>query len=324
MLYPLKFAPILKERIWGGNKLSTIYGKNIPANIEHCGESWEISAVAESVSVVTNGFLVGNTLQELCEVYMADILGDKVFERFGYEFPLLIKFIDANDVLSIQVHPNDEVAAARHKACGKTEMWYVIDADKEAKLISGFNKPVNRTEYLQKLADGTLVDLLHTEEVAAGDAFFIPAGRVHAIGKGILLVEIQQTSDVTYRIFDWNRVDSKGKPRELHTDLALDVIDFAKVDKAKVEVDKCNEVELTKCPYFTVNRLTISEQRECDYNLLDSFVIYICVDGDVEVKTGNEDVQSLKSGECVLIPAEIKNIFLSPMKQSTLLEVYVS
>lgn len=323
MLYPLKFTPILKERIWGGNKLGTIFNKKIPAGIEHCGESWEISGVDGSVSEVSNGFLAGNNLQEVAEIYMADLLGDKVYEQFGCEFPLLIKLIDANDVLSIQVHPDNKTAAQRHHAYGKTEMWYVIDADKGASLISGFNKNVERAEYLQRLADGSLVDILHFENVAPGDAFFIPAGRVHAIGKGILLAEIQQTSDITYRIFDWNRVDAEGKSRELHTDLALDVIDFSEISDAKVHAKQGKEVELVKCPYFIINKLELSTVRECNYSFIDSFIIYVCIEGEVEVDSENAPSENLHKGECMLIPAEINNILLKPTKQSLILEVYI-
>lgn len=323
MLYPLKFTPILKERIWGGDKLKQVFGKNIPAGIEHCGESWELSGVDGSVSVVENGFLAGNSLQELCEIYMADLMGGKIFDKFGDEFPLLFKLIDANDVLSIQVHPNDDVAAQRHHAYGKTEMWYVIDAEHDAQLISGFNRNVEKAEYLQKLNEGNLVDILNFENVKAGDAFFIPAGRVHAIGKGILLAEIQQTSDITYRIFDWNRVDSSGKSRELHTDLALDVIDFNRVENAKINTSTSNSEQITTCNYFTVNRLLVDKKRERDYNFIDSFVVYICVEGEVTVEYGGEACETLKKGETMLIPAEIKNIFLVPVKQSLILEVYI-
>jgi mannose-6-phosphate isomerase len=200
-LYPLKFTPVFKDKIWGGDKLKTILNKDF-SDLPNCGESWEISAVQDDISVVSNGFLKGNNLEELIEVYMGDLVGEKVWEKFGCECPLLIKFIDANDNLSIQVHPNDELSAERHDAYGKTEMWYVVQADPGARLISGFSGKINKAEYLKYLGNGHLEDILNYEEVSAGDVFFIPAGRVHAIGKGIVVAEIQQTSDVTYRIFD--------------------------------------------------------------------------------------------------------------------------
>jgi len=283
-LYPLKFSPIYKDKIWGGDKIKSILDKDF-GNLPNCGESWEISGVEENISVVTNGFLAGNSLDELIEVYMGDLVGDKVFEDFGIEFPLLIKFIDANDDLSIQVHPNDEMAKKRHNAFGKTEMWYVIQADKGSKLQVGFNKQVDKDEYLEKLEDNQLTDILNFEEVKAGDVYFIPAGRVHAIGKGILLAEIQQTSDITYRIYDYDRRDKDGNPRELHTDLALDAIDFTLYPEYKTNYQpQINESsELVKCKYFTTNSLEINAVVEKDYNELDSFVIYIYIKGTVKI-----------------------------------------
>lgn len=323
MLYPLKFLPILKERLWGGTRLSSVLGHCFPKKNVAYGESWEISGVEGSVSVVANGYLAGNNLQELTEIYMADLLGDHVYERFGCEFPLLIKFIDANDVLSVQVHPDDVTAARRHHAYGKTEMWYVIDSESDAQLFSGFNRKVTREELLQQLTNGGFAQLLHSEHVAPGDAFFIPAGRVHTIGKGILLAEIQQTSDITYRLHDWNRLDANGQPRELHTQLALDVIDYEPVVNAKIPAQTANEAQLIKCQYFVVNRLLLTKVRECNYDFIDSFVVYICIDGRVQVDCSGADTQTLCTGQCMLVPAEIKHIFLTPMQQSLILEVYL-
>ena len=278
-LYPLKFIPQYKERIWGGDNLKKILGKDVPADMARCGESWEISSVEDSVSEVANGYLAGNTLEELIEVYMGDLVGDSIYEKFGVEFPLLIKLIDAQDVLSIQVHPDDEYAEKNHHAYGKTEMWYVISAEENSEIITGFKKDVTREEYLQSLSNGNLKKLLNVEKAKVGDVYYIPAGRVHAIGKGVLLAEIQQTSDITYRIYDWDRVDSNGKPRELHNDLALDVIDFKEVTNAKwTKPDTVNKTaELASCPYFTVTRLTFTDTIKRNYDLLDSFVIYMCL-----------------------------------------------
>jgi len=323
-LYPLKFSPIYKDKIWGGDKIKSILDKDF-GNLPNCGESWEISGVEENISVVTNGFLAGNSLDELIEVYMGDLVGDKVFEDFGIEFLLLIKFIDANDDLSIQVHPNDEMAKKRHNAFGKTEMWYVIQADKGSKLQVGFNKQVDKDEYLEKLEDNQLTDILNFEEVKAGDVYFIPAGRVHAIGKGILLAEIQQTSDITYRIYDYDRRDKDGNPRELHTDLALDAIDFTIYPEYKTRYQpQANEsTELVKCKYFTTNILEINNVVEKDYNKLDSFVIFICLEGSVEIKTESGS-ESIQKGETLLIPAAIKSVTLNPASSLVkLLEVYI-
>lgn len=324
-LYPLKFAPIYKDKIWGGNKIKSVLNKDF-GKLPNCGESWELSGVEGNVSVVTNGYLAGNDLNELIEVYMGDLVGEEIYEQFGNEFPLLIKFIDANDDLSIQVHPDDEMAAERHNSYGKTEMWYVIQADKGAKLQSGFNQQVDQELYLEKLEKVKLTDILNFEEVTSGDVFFIPAGRVHAIGKGILLAEIQQTSDITYRIYDYNRRDDKGNTRELHTDLALDAIDYTVFPEYKTKYgSKVNEsVELASCKYFTTNVLELNEILEKDYSQLDSFVIYICLEGRVCIENiaGPEWIEK---GETILIPASIEGVVLNPIAgYAKLLEVYIA
>lgn len=323
-LYPLKFAPIYKDKIWGGNKIKTVLNKEF-GDLPNCGESWELSGVEGNVSVVTNGYLEGNTLEELIEVYMGDLVGDKVFEKFGVEFPLLIKFIDANDDLSIQVHPDDQLSEERHGAFGKTEMWYVLQADPGSKLQVGFNRQVDAEVYLEKLKNNQLTEILNFEEVTAGDTYFIPAGRVHAIGKGILLAEIQQTSDITYRIYDYDRRDSEGNPRELHTDLALDAIDFTIFPEYKTKATaKANEsVELVKCPYFTTNILDLTQVVEKDYNELDCFVIFICLDGTVEIETESGS-ETITKGETILIPASIESVRLKPQSSTVkLLEVTI-
>lgn len=322
-LYPLKFEPIYLEKIWGGNRLKTLFNKNY--NLKNCGESWEISGVEGNVSVVSNGFLKGNNLSELIEIYMGDLVGDKVYDKFGPEFPLLIKFIDAQDDLSIQVHPNDQLSKVRHNAFGKTEMWYVVDAAKGALINSGFNQPVDKEKYMNYLNSGRLVELLKYDKARVGDVFFIPAGRIHAIGKGSMVAEIQQTSDVTYRIFDYNRKDDKGNERELHTELALDAIDFSFLEDYKTqykpEINK--SAGIVSCEYFTTNILEFDKPVEKDYSLNDSFVIYINLEGDFEVMTeeGNEKVAK---GETILIPASLETIRLNPAEGKVkLLEVYI-
>jgi mannose-6-phosphate isomerase len=323
-LYPLKFAPIYLDKIWGGNKIKTILNKDF-GNLPNCGESWEVSGCEGHVSIVSNGDLAGNSLEELVEVYMGDLVGDKVFENFGIEFPLLIKFIDAADDLSIQVHPGDELALERHNAAGKTEMWYVLQADQGSKLQSGFNQQVDQKKYLEKLEQLELTDILNFEEVTSGDVFFIPAGRIHAIGKGILLTEIQQTSDVTYRIYDYDRRDANGNFRELHTELALDAIDWMQSPKYKTNYKpKLNEsVRLVKCSYFTTNLIELNQTIEKDYNKLDSFVIYIGLEGELQIETDSGS-ESLQKGETILIPASIENVLLKPKSATVkLLEVYI-
>jgi len=324
-LYPLKFTPICKDKIWGGNKLNELLNKEYP-ELPNCGESWEISGVQDEVSVVSNGFLKGNSLEELIEVYMGDMVGEKVFEKFGAEFPLLIKFIDANDNLSIQVHPNDELSGERHDAFGKTEMWYVVQADPGAKLISGFNRKVDKSGYLNYFKNGQLEEILNYEEAKADDVFFMPAGRVHAIGKGIVVAEIQQTSDVTYRIYDFNRVDDQGNPRELHTELAVDAIDYSyeKNYRTNYQTIDNESVNLVQCPYFTTNILPLVATVDRDFTHLDTFVIYICLDGEYNLLWENESMVIAK-GESVLIPALINQFTLSVSNGGVakLLEVYL-
>jgi len=322
-LYPLKFEPICLEKIWGGNRLKTLLNKNY--DLKNCGESWEISGVEGNISVVANGFLSGNDLSELIEIYMGELVGDSVYEKFGTEFPLLIKFIDAQDDLSIQVHPNDELSKERHNAFGKTEMWYVVDVAEGALINSGFNQPVDRKKYLEYLENGNLTDLLKYDEAKVGDVFFIPAGRVHAIGKGSLVAEIQQTSDITYRIFDYNRKDDKGNERELHTDFALDAIDFSYLEdyKTKYRAELNKSTEIVSCKYFTTNILEFDQPVEKDYFTIDSFVIYITLEGNFEIET-EEGTELIGKGETVLIPANIDLFKLTPKNGKVkLLEVYI-
>jgi mannose-6-phosphate isomerase len=324
-LYPLKFTPIFKDRIWGGHKLNQLLNKDC-REMPLCGESWEISDVKDDISVVSNGFLKGNNLEELIEVYMGDLVGEKVYEKFGTEFPLLVKFIDANDDLSIQVHPNDELAMERHDSFGKNEMWYVIHADPGAKMISGFNRKIDKEKYLRYFKNGQIQEILNYLEVKAGDVLFIPAGRVHAIGKGIVLAEIQQSSDITYRIYDYNRVDDQGKSRELHTDLAVDAIDyrFEKSSKTDYEAITDKSVKLVDCQYFTTNILSLSTSVERDFAHLDTFVIYCCLDGKCTIGWEDQSVH-VEKGETILVPALINNFTLSAIKGSSakLLEVYI-
>jgi mannose-6-phosphate isomerase len=323
-LYPLKFTPIIKDKIWGGTKLKDLLHKNITS--DKAGESWEISGVAENISVVSEGFLEGNSLQDLLEVYMGDLVGQKVFDWFGTDFPLLIKYIDAADDLSIQVHPNDEKAAERHNSFGKTEMWYVMQADKGSKLISGFSKKIKKNLFLEKLEQNKLLGILNQEPVEYGDVFFIPAGRIHAIGKGCLIAEIQQTSDITYRVYDFDRKDDKGNPRELHTDLAVDIIDYNYCGEYKTNYQHTlNKPScLIECNYFTTNIIEIEDAVERDMIAFDSFVIYMCIEGSAEIVVENEVSTFISKGETVLVPAEISHYYLQTEEKAKLLEVYIS
>lgn len=323
MLYPLKFKPILKQTIWGGDKLA--YKSLDPKVKESIGESWEISGVQENVSVVTEGALEENTLEELIEVYMGDLVGEKIYEQFGVEFPLLIKYIDARDNLSIQVHPDDAIAKERHNAYGKTEMWYMLDADQDAGLVMGFCRDTAKEEYLKSLSNHTLPNLLNTEKVRKGDCFFIPAGTVHAICKGCFIAEIQQTSDITYRIYDYDRRDKNGNPRELHTELATDVINFSEQKEHSIHYHQHENhtEELVSCKYFTTNYLKFDKEIEKDYIKQDSFVIYMCLEGTFNLIYNVDQSVEVKKGETVLIPACLKEIFLIPEKEAEILEIYI-
>jgi len=323
MLYPLKFSPILKDKIWGGTKLKSLFNK--AAETDKLGESWELSGYEGDESVVTNGFLAGNNLRELIEIYMGELIGDTVFDEYGLSFPLLFKLIDANENLSIQVHPGDEVAAERHNSYGKTEMWYVVDADKGAELIIGFNDDCSRETYLKAMSEDKVEDLLHKVPVTKGDVFFIPAGRVHAIGKGVVVAEIQQSSDVTYRIYDYKRKDDNGNERELHTEQALDVINFEASRQPKtIYSPLLNETTpLITCDYFTTNLLRFNKSLERQYAKLDSFVAYMCLEGTFTIESEGEKTTVIK-GDTVLIPASIDELSLVPDGEVTLLEVYVS
>lgn len=322
-LYPLTFKTIFKDKIWGGNKIRTILGKDF-SPLPNCGETWEISGVKGNESVVREGALAGYDLPGLIDKYKGSLVGDRVYKKFGNEFPLLIKFIDANDDLSIQVHPDDELAQKRHNCFGKTEMWYVFQADKGARLNSGFNKIVDKETYLRHLNSNTLNEILNFEEVNVGDVFFLPAGRVHYIGKGICLAEIQQTSDITYRIYDFDRVDDKGVKRELHTELALDAIDYNFYKDYKSSyLPKANEpVKLASCKYFTTNLLECEEEVKRKYQGLDSFVAYVCVNGKASLNY-NSGTLDFKKGDCILLPAQIKEVSIIPEEKTQLLEVYV-
>ncbi|MDY7393798.1 type I phosphomannose isomerase catalytic subunit [Aureibaculum sp. 2210JD6-5] len=321
--YPLKFEPILKERIWGGNKLNTILNKK--TDKENIGESWELSDVKGDVSVVANGKFKGRSLAFLIDQYKDILLGKKVHKRFGKKFPLLIKFIDAKEALSIQLHPHDDLAKKRHDSFGKTEMWYVMQADAGANLIVGFKKDSNKEEYLKHLENKSLLEILNVDEVKKGDVYFIPTGRIHAIGAGVLLAEIQQTSDITYRIYDWDRKDDLGNGRELHTELALDAIDYKAADKYttdyKSELNK--SAAIVDCQYFTTNIIELDGKVAIDNSYKDSFVIYMSVEGNVVFNYNDDKEIRLNKGETILMPACLTHFSLKSDEKAEVLEVYI-
>lgn len=323
-MYPLKFEPILKQTLWGGDKI--IEFKHLNESLSNVGESWEVSAVENNESVVANGLDKGLTLSEMVRKYRGDLVGEANYARFGSKFPLLIKFIDAKLDLSIQVHPGDELAKKRHNSFGKNEMWYVVSADKGAKLISGFSQQITSKEYKERVYDGTFADVLQSSEVQEGDVFYVPAGRVHGIGAGVFVAEIQQTSDITYRIYDYNRKDKDGKLRELHTTQAIEAINFNDIEddfRTKYDELKNEPVELVASPYFTTSVYDMEEEISCDYSELDSFIIFICIQGSCRLIADGDEEISLTSGETILLPAAIQEVKIIPDGNVKLLETYV-
>ena len=318
-LYPLQFDPILKERIWGGEKLKTLLNKPITSKIT--GESWELSTVNGDVSVINNGSLKGKSLTTIINEFPSAILGTKVHQQFGTEFPLLFKYLDAQQDLSIQVHPNDELAKKRHNSFGKTEMWYVMQADEDARLIVGFKEDSNKEEYLKNLENKSLESILNSVQTKSGDVFFLETGTVHAIGAGMVVAEIQQTSDITYRLYDFDRKDANGNTRELHIDLALDAINYNKVQTERTYSNIENQSNtIVDCPYFTTNFIPLNGSVEVDKNG-SSFIVYMCVEGRFELEHNNIKYQ-YKKGDTVLIPAALKNFKING--KASILEIYIS
>lgn len=318
-LYPLQFEPILKDRIWGGEKLKTILNKPITSKIT--GESWELSTVEGDVSVVANGVLKGKSLMDLIDETPNEILGTAVYKRFGKQFPLLFKYLDAREDLSIQVHPNDKLAKERHNSFGKTEMWYVTQADADARIIVGFKENSGKEEYLKHLNDKTLVSILDTVKAKPGDVFFLETGTVHAIGAGLVVAEIQQTSDITYRLYDFDRKDAEGNTRELHVDLALDAINYNKVDTQKKYETKVNTSNtVVDCPYFTTNFIPLENKLEVSKSG-ESFTVYMCIVGSFEIEFDGFKQTYIK-GDTVLVPAEINAFILNG--KASILEIYIS
>jgi len=316
--YPLRFAPILKQRVWGGNKYIP-EDENTKGPI---GESWEISGLEENISVVNNGSLAGTPLNVLLQEYKEKLLGKHVYKQFGDRFPLLFKFIDAEKDLSVQLHPNDNLAKERHNSFGKTEMWYIIDADKDAELILGFNQSMNKEKYKEYLEQKRIADIVQYQNIKKGEAYLVESGTVHAICKGVFLAEVQQASDITYRIYDWDRLGVTGQPRDLHTELALDAIDFTQKETKLAYQNKTNDIAtICETPYFNTNKLVVDGALTRDLSDKDSFVVYMCVKGSGEVCVNGES-EKISQSESFLIPA-ICNSLKIKGNNLELLEVYI-
>ena len=300
---PLKFKALLKQTIWGGDKI--IPFKHLDDHLENVGESWEISGVPGNETVVADGEYAGKKLNELVIEQKDKLVGKANYERFGDEFPLLIKFIDARQDLSIQVHPTDEIAKRQGKERGKTEMWYIMDSDKDAKLYSGLKMQITPEQYKAMVEDDTITDALAQYEVKEDDCFFLPAGRIHAIGTGCFLAEIQQTSDVTSRIYDFKRKDKDGNYRQLHTKEAAECINYTVEDDYRTHYEhKKNEgVTLVECPYFTTAVYDLDEPMTLDYSELDSFVILIGLKDEGTITDNEGNTVTISAGESILVPA---------------------
>lgn len=324
-LYPLLFEPNLHEVIWGGSRLQPY--KGMQPNGRPIGESWEVSAVPSSASVVSNGCWAGKSLIDVVDAMPKEVLGESVAAEYSGKLPLLVKFIDAEKDLSIQVHPNDEMAGRLHGKMGKSEMWYVIDAKPGSFLYAGFKEKITPYEYKKRVDDGSVTEVLAKHEVKPGDVFYLPAGRVHAICGGILLAEVQQSSDVTYRIFDYNRPGMDGKPRELHTELAAEALDFNVEDDYRTRYDnadnKANRV--IDSPYFNVRVTELESSFHRNLLKYDSFIISMCISGDCKIKvrsTGDEVL--LREGWSVLIPAAVADYDVVPLHgKSRVLDAFI-
>ena len=318
--YPIKFVPILKEKVWGGTQLNKLFNKASKAN--NIGESWEISGVENDVSIVEKGVLKGKSITELIQQFQKELLGEKVYQSFGNTFPLLFKFIDAKEDLSVQLHPNDALAKKRHNSFGKNEMWYILNAEEHGKLVLGFNQEMNETLYKKHLSENTLSEILHSEKVKKGDAYYIETGTVHAIGAGVVLAEIQQTSDITYRIYDYNRPGIDGDLRELHTDLALDAINFKNAN-AKLPIEKKENISVNLCmtKYFQTNKIVATKNVVRDLGNIDSFVVYMCVEGKGSIAIDGNSEKIIK-GDTLLIPAQ-NDLIEIISDNATFLEVYI-
>jgi mannose-6-phosphate isomerase len=318
-LYPFQFNPIFKERLWGGDKLKTLFHK--PISSAKTGESWELSTVEGAVSTIANGILEGQLITEVIDEYPNEILGTTVYKRFGNQFPLLFKYLDAKEDLSVQVHPNDALAKARHNSFGKTEMWYVVQADANARLIVGFKEEMNQAIYLENLEKKTLLATLDEIKVQQGDVFLIETGTVHAIGAGMVIAEIQQTSDITYRLYDFDRVDSDGNQRELHVDLALEAINYHAIDTQKQYQKNNNQSNgVVDCPYFTTQFIPLSGQMNIQ-KTAETFTVYMCVDGAFEFILEGKHY-SYSKGDTILVPAALTTFQLSG--KASILEIYIS
>lgn len=328
MLYPFKFKAQLFHKIWGGQTIAKWYD-HVPADYENVGEAWVMSDVGKYPTEVVNGSHQGDTLQDLLEVYMDELVGGVVYDVFGNHFPLLLKFIDATDDLSIQVHPDDEYALEKEQSLGKTEMWYVLPPAEEASVYLGWKQPMSAEQIHEAIKEGSLARYLREYKVRAGEVAYIPAGTVHAMKRNTIVAEIQENSDITYRLYDYNRVGNDGRMRPLHLEKALEVMDFDPQNEASVSSPQPvvnGAVNLQHTPYFTANLLTLTHAVQRDYAPLDSFVAFMCVEGTCVIKALDAEQDNevpMQQGEAVLIPASLNDIVIDPQGSCQVIEIYM-
>lgn len=329
MLYPFKFKPRHFHKLWGGHTIARWYD-DVPADYENVGESWVMSDIEKYPTEVANGSHTGDSLQDLVEVYMDELVGNSVYDTFGNQFPLLMKFIDAADDLSIQVHPDDEYAMENEHCMGKNEMWYVLPSTPDASIYLGWTQEMNASLIHAAIADGTLARYMREYKVRAGDVAPIPAGTVHAMRRNTIVAEIQENSDITYRLYDYNRVGNDGKMRPLKLDRALEVMDYAPNPAAVVshpEPADNGVANIAKTPYFTANVLQLDHAVQRDYAPLDSFVAFMCVEGSATITALDSESEdksvSFRLGEAVLVPASLNDIVIKPDGSCKLLEIYM-
>jgi len=321
-IYPMKFTPVIKEKIWGGSKINSLFGLN-DVDDKKIGELWALSDVEDNESSVSNGHFAGNSIGEMIEVFMDDVVGEEIYAKYKNEFPLLLKLIDANDYLSVQVHPDDQIAQEKHKLLfGKSEMWYVLQADEGAGIIAGFNQPMDKQKLLKQIHEGTLKNTLNFEPLKTGDMIYIPAGMVHAICPGLLIAEIQQSSDVTYRLYDWDRTGEEGNVRELHIQDAADAIKFDLSPKVFRQFKPIlnRTTSMMDTPYFSTNFIYLNQAVEKNLEIMDAFVIYFCIEGKFDLQYKQESF-SVVAGECVLVPALCDNVVIMPINEAKIIEI---
>ena len=307
---PFKFIPYFKSVLWGGERIASY--KGIKADSHDIGESWEISGMEGHESIVAEGEDEGKRLPDLINKYKGSLVGESVYAKYGSRFPMLVKIIDARRDLSLQVHPGDELAKIRHNGIGKMEMWYIIDADEGALIYAGLSREITREDYKRMVADNTIMDVVARHESHPGDLFYLPSGRLHTIGAGNFLVEIQQTSDITYRVYDFDRVDSDGKPRELHTQLAMDAIDYTVYDNYKLDYEHKMEgdAQLVKCDYFDVHKINVVKECVIEASQ-DSFKVVMCLEGEVRISDNFGNEIGMHQGETILVPAVTSSLHIN-------------